>query len=86
MAVLTSDELTAIRREVARGLQATGTPINFTKAQVNAAIQALEDWFEANRAAASTAINNATSPFVFTNAQKKQIMAYWLQLKFGKEK
>lgn len=82
MAQLTADELAAIRRECA----AFGLTVNYTKAQINAAIQAIEDWFEANRAGISTAINAATTPLVLTAQQKKIIGAFWLLYKFGKEK
>lgn len=79
MAILTSDELCAIRRHLQTG---NAVAINYTKAQVNAATQAIEDWFEANRASLAAAINAATDPFVFTNAQKLQLVKHWLRQKF----
>lgn len=82
MAVLTANELAALRRDVARDL----ATVNFSKVEVNAALQGVEDWFELNRASLSTAINTATTPFVFSAAQKKLLVAYWLLLKAGKEK
>jgi hypothetical protein len=82
MAVLTPTQLDKIRQEVCRNV----TDVNFTKPQINAAIQAVEDWFEANRPAISTAINTATSPLVLTVAQKKQVVAYWLLYKFDVER
>lgn len=78
MAVLTSDQLCDIRRDLAREFAAVG----YTKAEVNAALQAIEDWFEANRASLGSAINAGTAPFVFTNPQKVALVKYWLRKKF----
>lgn len=79
--ILTQEELTQIRQECA-----TKVAVNYTKPQINAAAQAVEDWFEANRSAISTAINTATAPLVFTAAQKKVIVVHWLISKFNREK
>lgn len=77
MAVLTQQQLVPIRRFVAK---AVGAP-RYTKPQINAAAQAVEDWFEANRAALGTAIETA-APGMFNTAQKKQLVAAWLSSKF----
>ena len=79
MAILTPEELVEVRRECAVGI------VTWDKATINIALQAVEDWFEANRVSLASTINTATSPFVFTNAQKKKIIAYWLRQKFRKE-
>ena len=54
--------------------------VNYSKAQINAAIQALEDWWDdtQQQTTVSAEIDTATSPFVFTNAQKKKIAKFWL--------
>ncbi len=79
MAVLTGDELAKMRREFS-----TGNAVDFTKPDINAALQAIEDaWENTVRAMLSTAIDNAGA-FVFTNAQKKAIGKPWLKHKFGK--
>jgi hypothetical protein len=58
----------------------------YTKATLNAAIQAIEDTFETTvRAAFSTAINTATAPTVLTNAQKKRLVALYLGQKMSRE-
>jgi len=85
MATISAADLAKIRREIAEAFVKAGLPVNFNKAQINAALQALEDWFEGVRSSAVTAINNATSPFVFTNAQKKKLGAYWLLFKYAQE-
>lgn len=81
MAILTTEELADIRQNVA----AKFNEINWDKPIINAALQAIEDWFEANKAAGSAAIDTATSPFIFTSPQKKLLFAYWLFHKFMKE-
>ena len=82
MAVLTPQELNKIQQECEKVLK----PVNYTKAQLNAAAQAVEDWFEANRASLVAVINTATAPLVLTGVQKKAVVAYWLYLKFTKER
>ncbi len=81
MAVLTPAQLAEMRRSLEK--DDTLGAVNFTKVEANQALQAIEDWWEANRANLNTAINTATSPFVFTVAQKKLIGRYWLWHKFG---
>ena len=78
MAIISSTNLALIRQRVA-----PDTTVNFTKTDINNAIQAIDDWYEANRVPVSSLINTATSPFVFTVAQKKLIAKYWCQFKFG---
>ena len=80
MAILTPTELSTLRQDFER----SETP-TCLKPTLNAALQAIEDWFEVNRAGLSTTINTATSPYVFTAAQKKKLVAYWLRQKFGRE-
>ena len=84
MAVLTPDELVILRREVEQSLREAGLASSFTKAQLNARIQAIEDWFEANRTSLAQAID-AAAPGNLTVAQKKRLVAHWLRHKFGRE-
>ena len=56
MAVMSPTEL-ADARKIARQLLGT---LNYSKPTVNDAIQAIEDWFEANRSGISTVIDTAT--------------------------
>jgi hypothetical protein len=80
MAVLTATQA----RDARRTAEKSGIAINYTKAQANAAFQAIEDWFEGAgiKAAVSGVIDAATAPLVLTAAQKKQIVRAWLAQKF----
>lgn len=80
MAALLPGELTELRQLVARDQL-----VDYTKTQANAALQAIEDWFEANRTALGNAINTATAPYVFTPAMKRRLFAHWCRQKFGRE-
>jgi hypothetical protein len=84
MAVLTTAERSQISEAVAR----LNPAVDYPKARIFAAMQAIEDWWElpATKSAISTAINTATGAPNLTNAQKKLIGAFWLQLKAEKEK
>ena len=80
MAVLTSVQLQELRRIS----EPNRAPIAHTKAQVNAALQAIEDWFEANRAALGAAIE-AAAPGIFNITQKRALVKFWLLKKFERE-
>ncbi len=79
MASLTPDQLAQLRRNAC---STDNTISAATKPVLNAALQSIEDWFEANRASLSTAINAATSPITLTAAQKRTLVMYWLRQKF----
>ncbi|KKM96614.1 hypothetical protein LCGC14_1176300 [marine sediment metagenome] len=81
MATLTGTDRAAARQLVARA----GVPVDYTKPQIDAALQALEDLFEsANvKAAVSKAIDGATAPQVLMSQQKRHIFRAFLRLKFG---
>lgn len=81
MAVLSTQELAQIRNACA----ATQT-VNYTKTQINLACQAIEDFMVGQAAAISSVIDTATSPLVFTNAQKKKLFAEWCERKFQRDK
>ena len=83
MAQLTAEQLARLRREFVRKLG--NVAIDFDKSIINAAFQAIEDWYEANKAQISTDIDEATAPYVFTPQQKKWLGAFWLLLKSGRE-
>jgi hypothetical protein len=81
MAIVSVSDLASLRQRCASDVAS----VTWTKAQVNAAIQALEDWFDTTgRQEAAAAIESA-APGVFTNAQKKLIGKYWLTQKSGRE-
>ena len=81
MATLTTTELVGVRHACAATQE-----VNYTKAQINAAAQAIEDFLVANAAAVSTAINAATAPLVLTAAQKKKLFAEVVRLKYERDR
>lgn len=92
MATLTGGELAALRNRLER----VETSIPYTKGVINAALQAIEDAMRTQnipQAAVGATIpqyiggriDAATSPFVFTNVQKRRLFAYWCELTFGKD-
>jgi hypothetical protein len=93
MATLSPDELTLVRNSLERA----GHAGLYTKPQINAALQAIEDTLitrvlVAGDAGAtvqqlvSTAINTATGPLVLSAAVKKALFAYWAYAKFLRDK
>lgn len=82
MAVLTAAELQIIRNRCADQFPAP----TWTKAQLNAAAQACEDFLENNAATVSAAINAATSPLTLTAAQKKKLFAEVVERKYLRDK
>jgi hypothetical protein len=81
MAVLTDEQRAELRRAVASASEV----VTWDKSAINAALQACEDWYEAERPVVSGLIDTATSPFVFTNPQKKMLARYFLRQKFSRE-
>lgn len=80
MSLLTPEELVELRRNMA-----AGQPIvTWIKSQINVALQAIEDWFEANKANLGAAIETA-APGTFNVIQKKRLVAFWLRQKFRRE-
>jgi hypothetical protein len=93
MATITADELTIVRNSLERA----GHAGPYTKPQINAALQAIEDTLItrvllAGDAGAtvqqlvSTAMNMATSPLVLSAGAKKALFAYWAYGKFLRDK
>lgn len=73
MATLTSAQLTALRNAAERNLT-----VHYTKAQVGAALQAIDDQMQL--AATRTAIGNAieaAAPGAFSVAEKTTLFALW---------
>lgn len=87
MATLDTDELTRIRRGMAKLWDTMDGGINYSKTEINPGPQAVEDWWEkaATKASLSADIDAATSPFVLTNAQKKKMVKFWLKEKSRRE-
>lgn len=79
MAVLSKSDLVD-----GRGVMARGAVVTWTKAQVNAALQAAEDQFNADRARYAAAIETA-APGVFSSAEKKRLGGVWMIRKAQRE-
>ena len=78
MAVLTPPELDKFRQLLARDFP----NVTWVKADVNDAIQALEDWWETTGRPSAGAEMEAASPGKFTGVQKKALGKFWLSHKF----
>lgn len=74
MSALTSQQLAALRRVVAQT-----RVVRWDKTTFNAALQAIEDWWESpqSRASVKGAINPVTRPFAFTDDEMKQLLLAW---------
>jgi len=92
MATLTATALAKMRQECARSVT-----VNYTKPQINAALQAIEDAMTTQAIPAGAVgatmpqyigarIDSATSPLVLTNPQKKALFAWWAEHKFNTDK
>jgi hypothetical protein len=81
MATLSASE----RGEISEALCQRNPAVNYTKPQIGAAVQAVEDWFEGGRAGLNAAINAATAPLVLTAAQKKHLVVHFLLQKARRE-
>ncbi len=79
MSTLTADQLTQLRQEMARG-----ETVNWNKAQINAACQAVEDQIEGFKSTINSAINTATSPLVLSVSQKKKLVKFYFRQKFDR--
>jgi len=79
MATIGNDELDFGMRELARNIRPN--PTVWSKAQIKAAFQSLEDWFEDAPSSAkldAAAAIETVAPGVFSNAQKKKIGGVWM--------
>ena len=77
MAIITAPQAAKLRQAMAR----EGT-VTWTKAEINAAFQAIEDTFEGARPALGTAVETA-APGFFTGPQKTALIKHWLKHKLG---
>ena len=77
---LSNTQLAELRRQMASASEI----VPWKKAVINAALEAIEDWFEVNRVVLAQAIE-AAAPGMFTIPQKKRLVAFWLEQKFRRE-
>lgn len=82
MAVLTSNQRSALRARYGEVLSARRDPFALTKAQLDAAIAAADDWVEANAASFNTALPAAARAGL-TAAQKAELLSLVANKRFG---
>jgi len=80
MAIINTNELAKIRQALA-----TTNEVDYKRSTLNAAVQAIEDWFEADKLTLSGLIDTATSPVILTNQQKKKLAGFWMIRKAKRE-
>ena len=80
MATLNQTKLRALRQDVATKVGMR--PSLWSKQDLNAAFQALEDWYQANKASAAADMETA-APGLFSNAQKKEVADSYFDLRLG---
>ena len=85
MAVLTSEQAAALRRKMYKRRVSAGASVDYDKAVIDAALQAIEDLIEGNKTAINNAINTATSPYVFSADDKRFLLAYYFAQKAIRE-
>lgn len=79
--------LTATEKDKLRQAFARDFPDPPIKTVLNAALDALDDWFETQRATIKSTMDSAATGAggsAFTAAQAKTLGRYWLRTKFGK--
>jgi hypothetical protein len=81
VAIFSAAELAAMRQK----WEELSGPHGLTKAQLNAALQAIEDRFETSRNVLINDVNDATSPATTTADQKKFILGVWCASKARRE-
>ena len=82
MAVLTTQQRTALRAAYGSTLSNRREAFNLTKPQIDAAIAATDDWIEANAAAFNTALPVAARTGL-TAAQKAELFSLVAMKRFG---
>ncbi len=81
MPTISTPDLAKIRRLVADKL----TSVGYTKATINAAAQAIEDFLDSQKAAVSSAIDAATAPETLSAGEKKLLAAGVFLWKYGQD-
>lgn len=79
MAILTAEQLASLRQ----GFEREGNYGPWVKADLNAAFQAIEDWWESTTAARNGVIVAATAPGLLPDSATKAIGKQWQQHKTG---
>lgn len=79
---LTTQQRTDLRADIGRFMSETRTPFNLTKAQVDAAIAATDDWIDANAASFNSALPTAARNNL-TASQKAQLFHLVAMRRYG---
>ena len=79
MAVLNAEQLVKLRQAFER----EGDVATWVKADLNAAFQAIEDWWESNEGSRNGAVTAATSPGLLPVDVMKKLGKHWLAHKHG---
>lgn len=82
MAVLADSNRIEVRRELTGELSNNRVPINLTKAQIKAAVDAIDTWIDNNR----TSFNNAIpepAQSILTTTQKVRLFLFVLSKRFN---
>ena len=76
---MTAEQLVTLRQNFER----EGDVATWVKADLNAAFQAIEDWFESERGGLNGAITAATAPGHFPASVMKKMTKHWQLHKHG---
>lgn len=82
MAALTNEQRTALFAQLMSDLSANGEAIGVTKPQLRAAVDAVDDWLEANAASLNSAIPQPARGNL-TTAQKARMLAFVAMKRYG---
>ena len=81
MAVYTAQRLAKMRQAMSKLGTAT-----YVKADVNVAVQAIEDLMQAQGRTAIFGAIETAAPGVFTNPQKARLFRVWVERRFGQDR
>ena len=89
---ISNSKLATLRRNLTNEIALTTTHRGYTKAQINKVFNALEDWYNTNSGnytgGGRSQMNSVvvdSSAITFTTAQKKILIAFWLENKINEE-
>jgi len=84
MPVLTEKQLARGRRDLAEKLDYNVDTTGWTREQLTAAMQAIEDWWEAQQTNLNGLINQATGPTRLTPRVKKALLVAFMRKKLDR--
>ena len=81
MAVLSNNDRAAMMRKFAQDMSSTRTAMSIVKADLRAAVNAIDDWVDTNASAFNTAIPQPARG-ALTTQQKAKLLWYVVQRRF----